>query len=52
MLAHLRTGAYQVYRTPIYPPAETRAAAMSVDQNVRSIETAKQKLESRWRTGS
>jgi len=49
MLAHLRTDAYDVYRTPLYPPAASRGAALSVDRNVRAIQATKEELDRRWR---
>ncbi len=42
MLAHLRTEAYPVYRSPIYPPSRPRAAhPPSFEDNVARIEEAK-----------
>ena len=42
MLAHLRTDAYDVYRTPGYPPVRDRA--LSYEENVRLIESAKERV--------
>src|SRR5215510_14692955 len=47
MLAHLRTEAYDVYRTPMYPPAGRHGAVPSYEKNVRAIEAAKQEVECR-----
>jgi len=41
MLAHLRTEAYEVYRTPSYPPRFAPGVPLSFDENVRRIEAAK-----------
>jgi len=41
MLAHLRTEAYEVYRTPSYPPRFASDVPLSYDENVRRIEAAK-----------
>ncbi len=44
MLAHLRTGAYDVYQTPGYPGARRQRTPLSYEENVRLIETAKRDL--------
>ncbi len=41
MLAHLRTEAYQVYRSPGYPPRSAPGTPVSYEENVRRIEAAK-----------
>jgi formamidase len=41
MLAHLRTEAYEVYRSPVYPPRFAAGVPLSYDENVRRIEAAK-----------
>jgi predicted amidohydrolase len=41
MLAHLRTDAYEVYRTPSYPPRVAPNLPLSYDENVRRIEASK-----------
>src|SRR5215210_2932581 len=41
MLAHLRTEAYDVYRTPSYPPRFAPDVPLSYDENVRRIEASK-----------
>jgi hypothetical protein len=41
MLAHLRTEAYEVYRTPSYPPRVAPGVPLSYDENVRRIGAAK-----------
>src|SRR5687767_12925245 len=46
MLAHLRTEAYEVYRTPSYPSRFVSDAPLSYEENVRRIETAKSTV---WR---
>jgi hypothetical protein len=46
MLAHLRTEAYDVYRTPGYAPRSEREVAVSFEDNVRRIAAAKQAKES------
>jgi len=43
MLAHLRTEAYPVYRTHVYPPKE-RASPLSYEENNARIDEAKQSL--------
>ena len=40
MTAHLRTEAYEVYRSPQYPPLRD-GASLSYEENVRRIEAAK-----------
>jgi len=45
MLAHLRTEAYPVYGTRPYPRREQPGQALSYEENVRRIETAKRLLE-------
>ena len=45
MLAQLRTEAYPVYGTRPYPRRERPDQALSYEENVRRIETAKQLLE-------
>ena len=40
MAAHLRTEAYDVYRSPAYPPVRD-GAPLSYEENVRRIEAAK-----------
>jgi hypothetical protein len=42
MTAHLRTEAYEVYRSPVYPPVRD-GAAPSYEENLRRIEAAKRK---------
>jgi hypothetical protein len=42
MLAHLRTEAYELYREHQYP--EGSPATLSYEENVRLIETAKERL--------
>jgi predicted amidohydrolase len=46
MLAHLRTEAYPVYRTHVYPPDERprELPALSYDENVRRIEISKRNV--------
>ncbi|MHC4973608.1 MAG: nitrilase-related carbon-nitrogen hydrolase [Planctomycetota bacterium] len=44
MPAHLRTEAYPVYGTHVYPPEATPAAGLSYEANVRRIEEAKRRL--------
>ena len=41
MLAHLRTEAYPVYRTPGYPPRADAGSPMSYDENTARIADAK-----------
>ena len=43
MLAHLRVGAYDVYRTPGYPPRVSHDAPLSYEENVERIEAAKKR---------
>lgn len=45
MLAHLRTEAYGLYRTHLYPP-EGLSESLSYEANVRRVEVAKGKLRS------
>lgn len=48
MLAHLRTEAYPVYRTHLYPPRPPRTAAtppLSYEENNQLIDEAKRRLE-------
>lgn len=47
MLAHLRTEAYEVYRTHAYPPHTKRQAVLSYEENVRLIELRKEELKGR-----
>ena len=47
MLAHLRTEAYEVYRTHAYPPQIAREAGLSLKENVRLIEASKQAIDRR-----
>ncbi len=47
MLAHLRTEAYPVYRTHTYPGGAVSSRAPSYEDNVRTIETAKQGIKGR-----
>jgi hypothetical protein len=42
MLAHLRTEAYDVYRTPGYPPRSGLDVPLSYEENLQRIEAAKQ----------
>jgi formamidase len=51
MLAHLRTEAYEVYRTCGYPPRTSQEAALSYEENIRLIEAAKQELDRRIEAG-
>jgi predicted amidohydrolase len=44
MLAHLRTEAYPLYGRGAYPPRENEQVALSYEENVRRIETAKRSL--------
>jgi hypothetical protein len=44
MAAHLRTEAYDVYRSPGYPPAGSIPGALSYEEQVRRIEAAKRGL--------
>jgi hypothetical protein len=41
MLAHLRTEAYEVYRSPVYPPRTALDQPLSYEENVRRIEAAR-----------
>jgi hypothetical protein len=41
MLAHLRTEAYDVYRSPGYPPHAHRGMPLSYEENIRRIQEAK-----------
>ena len=51
MLAHLRTDAYDVYRTPLYPPKVVEGSATrSYEKNNRLIEAAKDTLTARMKT--
>jgi len=45
MLAHLRTEAYPVYGTHIYPPVERAAATLSYEENLKRIQTAKEAVQ-------
>jgi hypothetical protein len=45
MTAHLRTGAYDVYRTTGYPPRPQPEVTLTYEENVRRIEIAKQQAE-------
>jgi formamidase len=45
MLAHLRADAYRVYERTRYPPREKHDVALSYEENVRRIQTAKEGLE-------
>jgi predicted amidohydrolase len=47
MLAHLRTEAYPVYRTDRYPGGAAPSKVPSYEDNVRTIETAKQGIKGR-----
>jgi hypothetical protein len=47
MLAHLRTEAYPMYASPMYPPA---GRALSYEENNQRIEVAKARLEEASRT--
>jgi hypothetical protein len=49
MLAHLRTEAYDVYRTHTYPAGTRKDEVLSYKENVRLIEAAKQELDRRQR---
>ncbi len=50
MLAHLRTDAYDVYRTPLYPPRIAgRRTVLSYEENNRLIEAAKDELPARMK---
>jgi len=54
MLAHLRTEAYPVYRSPQYPPAErteAHAASLSFERNVELIDAAKHQTNSHVASG-
>jgi hypothetical protein len=46
MLAHLRTEAYDVYRTRAFPPRTMADAQLSYDENVRRIQFAKEQAQS------
>ncbi len=48
MLAHLRTEAYEVYRTPSYPARDSQTVPLSYEENGRRIRSAKQALSRRW----
>ena len=51
MLAHLRTDAYDVYRTRLYPPRVVEGSATrSYEENNRLIEAAKDTLTARMKT--
>ena len=52
MLAHLRTEAYEVYRTPSYPPRVDQTVPLSYEENGRRIRSAKQTLTRRWPSGA
>jgi predicted amidohydrolase len=47
MLAHLRTEAYDVYRTPAYPPRSAPGVALTYEENLRRIRAAKDGVEAR-----
>jgi hypothetical protein len=47
MLAHLRTDAYDVYRTQAYPQRPDPAAALSYEENIARIDAAKQAVDRR-----
>ena len=51
-LAHLRTEAYDVYRTPSYPPRANQTVPLSYEENGRRIHSAKQALTRRRRSGA
>ena len=52
MLAHLRTEAYPVYATHRYPPGSGAPAALSYEQNLELIDTAKEGLRIERRPGN
>ncbi len=52
MLAHLRTEAYEVYRTPSYPARASQTVPLSYEENGRRIQSAKQALSRRWPSGA
>jgi hypothetical protein len=45
MLAHLRTEAYPVYTSHLYPPKDGRGAEHSFERNNELIDEAKRRLE-------
>ena len=45
MLAHLRTEAYPVYGTHVYPPIARAASALSYEENLNRIATAKDTVQ-------
>jgi formamidase len=45
MPAHLRTGAYDVYRRPGYPDRTDCSAPLSYDENVARVKQAKARFE-------
>jgi hypothetical protein len=47
MPAHLRTEAYAVYRTPVYPPRAAHDVALSFEENGQRTEAAKRELARR-----
>ncbi len=47
MPSHLRTDAYDVYKSTAYPPRLDGTAPLSYDENVKRIEAAKQTFEAR-----
>ena len=52
MLAHLRTEAYEVYRTPSYPARVDQTVPLSYEENGQRIQSAKQALTRRWPSGA
>jgi predicted amidohydrolase len=52
MSSHLRTEAFDIYKTTVYPPRATPELPLSYDENVRRIVDAKHRLEHARHAGS